>query len=62
MIEKTVSTADLEQIYDHLAEAIDRAGLDKDRLFLAKLSLALSTMVADPARVAQAIEASLRDL
>jgi hypothetical protein len=62
MIEKRVDNAGLERIYDAIAEAIDVAGEAKRALFLAKLSLALANLVADPAAVERAIAASLRDL
>lgn len=62
MIEKRVSNADLEAIYDAIAEAIDTAGEEKRALFLAKLSLALASLVADRAAIDGAIAASLKDL
>jgi hypothetical protein len=62
MIEKKLSTADLEKVYDQIADAIDRAGPDKVELFLAKLSVALANLVGDTTQVTAAVEASLRDL
>lgn len=62
MIPKKVTNADLEAIYDSIAEAVDKAGEDKRALFLAKLSLALANLVADRTAVEGAIAASLRDL
>lgn len=62
MIEKKLSTAEMEQVYDQIAEAIDRAGAEKTPLFLAKLSLALANLLGDRVLVSQAIEAALRDL
>lgn len=62
MIAKTLANPQLEEIYDLLAESIDKAGEDKRALFLAKLALALANMVGDPREVARAVEASLRDL
>ncbi|HYH21788.1 MAG TPA: hypothetical protein VD995_24550 [Azospirillum sp.] len=62
MIAKTLTTAQLEETYDMIAEAIDTAGDGRAVLFLAKLALALGTMTGDPAKVRAAIDASLRDL
>lgn len=62
MLPKNLNTADLEQIYDVIAEAIDAAGGERSELFLAKLSLALANLVGDRAAVEQAVAASLRDL
>jgi hypothetical protein len=45
-----------------IAEGIDRAGEAKAALFLAKLSLALAYLAGDSAKVAQAVDAALRDL
>lgn len=61
-IEKNLTTAQLEETYDVIAEAIDTAGADRTVLFLAKLALALGNMVGDPAKVRAAVDASLRDL
>lgn len=62
MIAKTLTTAQLEETYDRIAEAIDTAGEGREALFLAKLSLALAAMLGDPAKVGAAIDAALRDL
>ena len=62
MIDKRGTTAALEAAYDLIAEGIDRAGEAKAALFLAKLSLALATLVGDTAKVTDAVEAALRDL
>ncbi len=62
MIEKNLTTASLEQVYDVIADGIDRAGDAKAKLFLAKLCLALAAQVGDAAQVRQAAEAALRDL
>jgi hypothetical protein len=53
---------DLEQAYEALAEAIDRAGAQNESLFLAKLALALAHRLGsvEPFRVA--IATALRDL
>ena len=62
MIEKKLTTAALEEIYDLIADGIDHAGEARAQLFLAKLCLALANLVADTAEVKQAVEAALRDL
>jgi len=62
VIEKTLTTAALEQVYDLIADGIDTAGEERAPLFLAKLSLALSALVGDPDKIRTAVEASLRDL
>ncbi len=62
MIEQKLTTAALEQVYDVIADGIDRAGDAKAKLFLAKLSLALANLVGDAAQVRQAADAALRDL
>jgi hypothetical protein len=62
MIPKKLSTAEIEAVYDLIAEGIDAAGEDKARLFLAKLSLALANLTGDLAAVRQAVDAALKDL
>lgn len=56
-----LAAADLEQVYDDLAAAIDQAGDQGDKL-LAKLALLLAHEVADLARVRACIQAAARDL
>lgn len=51
----------LEAAWETLAEAIDRAGPDRERLFLAKLALALA-QEGDPQTLSRAITAALEDL
>jgi hypothetical protein len=62
MLEKKLTTAALEEVYDRIAEGIDLAGEAKAKLFLAKLCLALANLVGDSQAVTQAVEAALRDL
>lgn len=52
---------DLEQVYDDLASAVDRAGEHSER-FLAKLALLLAQELSDAQRVAAHIDTALRDL
>ena len=54
--------AGLEAVYDSLAEAIDRAGEAKARLFLVKLALLNANALGDAGRFREHIEAALRDL
>jgi len=58
----TMTIEQLEQVYQHLAEAIDRAGQENESLFLAKLALTLADQLSDPARFKTAIEIALQDL
>lgn len=62
MSHPTLSTADLEQVYDALAEGLDRAPEAQRLLFLTKLSLLLARELGDRACVLAQIEAALRDL
>ena len=52
----------LETVYDSLAEAIDRAGEEKAKLFLVKLALLNANALADAQRFRDHIEIALRDL
>lgn len=62
MFEKKLTTAELEDVYDLIAEGVDAAGPDKTPLFLAKLSLALANLLGDRQAVEQAVTVSLKDL
>ena len=61
-----LTIAQLENVYDNLAQAIDQAknhaGGDKAELFLAKLCLLLGSELADDAGFARLIDTALRDL
>ena len=57
-----LTVPDLETVYDRLAEAIDRAGEDKAKLFLVKLALLNANVLGDPALIDSHIQAALRDL
>lgn len=57
-----IAIHELEQVYDALAEGIDRATPAKAELFLAKLALLLANELGTAAPVQQAIETALRDL
>lgn len=58
----TLSTADLEQVYDTLAEAIDRAPEGQSERFLVKLALLLARELGDRAAFEAQVAAALRDL
>jgi len=62
MIDKKLTTAELEQVYDLIAAGIDAAGPAKAQLFLAKLSLTLANLLGDAAAVTGAVEVASRDL
>lgn len=52
----------LEQVYDTLAEAIDRAGEEKSSLFLVKLALLQAREHGDAQHFRALVDAALRDL
>ena len=56
-----LSTDDLEQVWEALAQAIDQAG-ERRELFLAKLALLLAHEIGDRAAVDRLIRATLEDL
>ncbi len=62
MIDKKLSNAAIEEVYDLIAAGIDQAGEAKAKLFLAKLCLALANLVGDTLEVKQSVDAALRDL
>jgi hypothetical protein len=62
MIDKKLSNAAIEEVYDLIAAGIDQAGEAKAKLFLAKLCLALANLVGDTVAVKQSVDAALRDL
>ena len=51
----TLSLAGLEQVYDVLAHAVDRAPEGHSEVLLAKLALLLSQEVGDATRVAELV-------
>lgn len=52
----------LEQVYEALAAAIDRAGADKEALFLAKLALVLAQRAGEGVDFDDCVTVALRDL
>lgn len=59
---KSLALAELEAVYDALAEAINQVGTEQESLFLTKLVLLLANQVADQTQVEYAIQTALRDL
>lgn len=59
---KKLPIAGLEQVYDCLASAIDKAGPEKSELFLVKLALLQANALADPAQFESQVNAALQDL
>ncbi|MFO7549854.1 MAG: DUF2783 domain-containing protein [Haliea sp.] len=59
-MKQTLEFAELEQVYDLLAEAIDEAGPEQEAVFLAKLALLLARQVPDVDCIREAIAAALR--
>ena len=57
-----LTIAALENVYDDLAQAIDRAGTDKAQLFLVKLALLNANALGDAGLFRQHVEAALKDL
>ena len=54
--------ADMEAVWERLAEAIDGAGPERDRLMLAKLALLFADALGDAPRVHALIQAASEDL
>jgi len=57
-----LTESDVETLYETLAKAIDRAGPDKEAIFLAKLALLLAREIGDLDDVTRLVAVSLRDL
>lgn len=57
-----ISTTELENVFDALAEGIDRATPEKSELFLTKLVLLLANELETADAVIRGIEAALQDL
>ena len=58
----TLDIAGLEQVYDRLATAIDRAGPEKSELFLVKLALLNAKAMGQPDLFEAQVIAALKDL
>jgi hypothetical protein len=58
---RPLTLTELEQVYDDIAQGVDRAG-DRSELFLAKLALLLAQALGDQPRVAALVDTALADL
>lgn len=58
----SLAVEDLEAVWERLAEAVDRAGPEREALFLSKLAVLLADALGDRARVERLIRAALEDL
>lgn len=58
----TIDTAQLETLYDTLADTIDAAPADRRELLLVKLVLLLAAEHPDPDRFRDLAQSALRDL
>lgn len=54
--------AELEQVYELMARAVDRVGADNEALFLSKLSMILAHRLGDLQAVREALEIAAREL
>ncbi len=61
-VDNQLSIADLEAVYDALAQAIDQAGPERSELFLVKLALLNAQTLGSAQAVREQIERALRDL
>lgn len=59
---KQLTISDLEQVYDTLALAIDRATPEKAELFLVKLALLSAQALGDAQQFTALTESALEDL
>ncbi len=57
-----LNIAQLEAVYDTLAQAIDQAGPDHSEVFLTKLCLLLANALGDADLVAKLVASALQDL
>ena len=58
----TLAIDDLEAYWDSLATAVDAAGPEREKLFLAKLAVLLGDEIGDLARLAALVATALQDL
>ena len=57
-----LSVDQLETVWERLAEAIEQAGPERDRLMLAKLTLLFADALGDLRRAAALIQSAMEDL
>jgi hypothetical protein len=61
-MQRVLSEADLERVYDLMAQAVDRAGPAREAAFLARLALALSAQLPAIEQVIEAIRAAEQEV
>jgi hypothetical protein len=61
-MQRVLSEADLERVYDLVAQAVDRAGPAREAAFLARLALALSAQLPAIEQVIEAIRAAEQEV
>ena len=61
-MDASLAVEDLEAVWERLAEAVDRAGPEREALFLSKLAVLLADALGDRARAERLIETALEDL
>lgn len=59
---RTADTETLEALFRLLSQAIEEAGDDKERLYLAKLSMVMASHIGDVDVVREATAVALQDL
>lgn len=59
-MKQTLEFAELEQVYDLLAEAIDASGPEREAVFLARLAVLLAHEIPDLERVRALIDVALK--
>ena len=59
---ETLKIDDLEAVWERLAEAIDRAGPDREQLFLSELVILLAHALGDRGQVEALLATALQDL
>lgn len=59
---QTADTETLEVLFRLLSEAIEKAGADNERLYLAKLSMVMASHIGDIDTVREATSVALQDL
>ena len=59
---KTMTTPELEDAFDLIAEGADAAGESHERLYFAKLALTLAQRLGDVEQVREAVDIALADL
>ena len=57
-----LAVAELEAVWERLAQAVDEAGPERDRLMLAKLALLFAEALGDAPRTYALIRTALEDL